>query len=113
MHLSFNVQLKGYWLGFFAWLVLTWAPVATALTQTEVGYFRLCSATGAHWISAQVNNTDTNQNVCTCLASVIPATENVLVENNSRALYESNLAIISRPFEVNRTAQPRAPPFLN
>ncbi|MFQ3231375.1 hypothetical protein [Reinekea sp.] len=111
MHLSFHLQLKGYWLGFFAWLILTFAPFATALTQTELGYLRLCSSMGAVWVQTTPDSAGTNQNACTCLTTAIATATNELPNIEHRAFYQAKVTLSSRPFEVSLSAQPRAPPF--
>ncbi|MDN3647498.1 hypothetical protein QWZ13_01095 [Reinekea marina] len=113
MTLSFSQQLKGYWLGFFAWLILTFAPIATSFAQSDEGFLRLCTAKGAQWVQLIGSEANKSQSACVCLSAVI--SPDTLDYNSPEASISATSLI-----QASRFSQPsfhryhsRAPPFVS
>lgn len=107
-----HLRFKGYWLGLLAWLVLSFAaPVASAISDPEAGWLRLCSAQGATWIQAEGQAPNGADLECNCLFTALPPTSAVAllsVSGGETATVElPELLFLS---DAYTRYQPRSPP---
>jgi hypothetical protein len=110
-----QLRFKGYWMGVLAWLVISiFAPASAALSQSEDGWLRLCSAQGATWVLAADQPQGPSAAECHCLFGVLPQATGgaLLLADGDRFLPNLSYSSVtlSRAYSL---CQPRSPPVLS
>ncbi|EAR11380.1 hypothetical protein MED297_20872 [Reinekea sp. MED297] len=104
------LRFKGYWASVLAWLVLTFAiPMSGVAGSEQLGWMRLCSSLGVHWVQVEDQTTPDFSESCLCLSLAILPTAPELsapVAGMSPAVVwlEANTPSSRPPY------QPRSPP---